>query len=199
MTTHIRTTLISLLVVSALVVTGCAEPDEGEFRFEGVLEHRDCIESASPLDPSFFAARDRRDSVGVFAQSRPDVQSDADIVHIEVYDAAAVENRLGQPIELGTSLDDDPVVRGAVSFAESCPKLDDSFELRGQVVFDEIDTRRGQQVRGELQNASLVSVDSDEQTTVVADDVSGFWDFTVRVGAPYREYPTFEDEYPRSP
>lgn len=184
----------------AIFATSCGPQASGEFTFGTPLEFQECFETLDPMEPSFFASRNRIDSVGIFAQSRPDVQADADIVHIEVYRSPDdVRSIKGQTLAISGPKEPDPQVRAALAVNASCPDLGNSFELRGDVTFDEISTESGDTVRGQLTNGTVVVVSDDEPTRTVVEDVSGSWDFTVDLGAPYRNYPTFDDEYRRSP
>jgi hypothetical protein len=198
--TTIRTAIGLTAAACCVGLTSCGPQGEGEFTFGTPLEYQECFEELDPMVPSFFATRDRIDSVGVFAQSRPDVQSDADLVHIEVYrapdDVSKVE---GEPLTLAGPDVPLPQARAALAVNASCPDLGESFELRGTVTFEEIGANSGDLVRGELTDGSVVVVSDDEPTRTVVEDVAGSWDFTVELGAPYRNYPTFDDEYRRSP
>ncbi|MGM0558286.1 MAG: hypothetical protein ACQEVA_18020 [Myxococcota bacterium] len=191
---------VALAMCCVSLTTSCGPQGEGEFTFGTPLEYQECFEKVDPIMPTFYAARDRIDSVGVFIQTRPDVQADADLVHIEVYrapdDISKVE---GEALTLAGPNDPLPQARAALAVNASCPDLGESFELRGTVTFDEIGANAGDAVRGELTDGTVVVVSDDEPTRTVAEDVAGAWDFTVEVGAPYRNYPTFDDEYRRSP
>lgn len=188
------------ILLLACAMTSCGPQGDGEFTFGTPLEYEECFETLDPMTPTFFASRNRIDSVGVFAQSRPDVQADADLVHIEVYRPPGEVSKVeGQQLTISGPEESNPNVRAALAVNASCPELGESFELRGTVVFERISAENGDMVRGELTDGSVVVVSDDEPTRTVVEDVSGNWDFVVEIGAPYRNYPTFDDEYRRSP
>jgi hypothetical protein len=203
-----RDKLLTVLLLAGAwcLLGGCTPEDEAEFVLSGFERHEDCLERASPIEPQKFSLRERVGTVGVFMQTDFRLPSVSDTVYVEVYQPEVVSEQLGQPIELGDPMelvegderfDELPVARASLFVAETCPEILETFALRGAVVFDELDTDKGGLISGSL-DAEALSVRSGE---VVIDEVTGSWQFTVRVRRPYRHYPDepADTDVPRGP
>lgn len=182
------------------VAAACGGGDEnvGHFEMADIRvddERGACLDAAFPFDPSFFAARERIDSVGVFLQSRARLGQDADIVYFEVLEPDEVRGE-ESAVSFGGPPSASTPIRAEIDLGESCPKLNASLRLQGSVQFDALGTESGDRVAGELLEGTLVDSRSGE---TVAGSVTGRWDFVVETTAPHRTYPTYDDEYQVDP
>jgi hypothetical protein len=184
----------------ALCVVGCGDdpPDSARFDVSDIQRHRACLERAFPLEPPTFDTRRRIDSVGVFMLSRVRLQIDADLVYIEVFRPEEIRERLGEPIEvepdLGPQPSADRTLRVEVELRESCSELNTTLLVRGDVVFQSFPPDGEGRIRGRFEGASIISARTGD---IVAEEVSGRWQFEAPDRSPY---PTFEgDEYRTDP
>lgn len=193
-----------LLASMGLASASCAADEDAEFTIGSVQRYEDCLATASPIRPKMLAARERVNTIGVFMQTEAVLPSISDLVYFEVYQPKLVRSKLGEPIELADPLEfeDDadfdvpPVVRGVIAFSETCPELNETFGLRGTVVFDQLGADDGDIVAGQLVDGVIVSTRDNE---IVAEDVAGSWEFTVDQRRPHQYFPTYRDEIPRGP
>lgn len=175
---------------------GCLGPSgEGRIEISDLREHEGCFEKAFPLEPSFFAARDRIDSIGLFLQNRAGPEQDADGLYLEVYDLEAARTKPAPDLSIEYPVTGQTPVRGEVTVASACPSLNASFAIRGQVQFDALSAQKGERVQGELSGEVIDARSGD----VVAGDITGIWSFEVRTGSPWQFYPSPRDDYPTSP
>lgn len=191
-----RYKLLTTVLITAVIcaITSCTPEDEAEFVLSGLQQHADCLALASPIEPQKFSLRERVGTVGLFMQTDYRLPSTSDTVYVEVYQPEVVLGQLGQPIELGDPMelvagderfDELPVARASLFVAETCPEINETFALRGTIVFDELETNKGGLVSGNLDGEAL-SVRTGE---VVVEEVTGSWQFSVRVRRPYRHFP----------
>ncbi|MBA2663496.1 MAG: hypothetical protein H0U74_14505 [Bradymonadaceae bacterium] len=158
---------------------------EAKFTIGAVSAHNACFSQAFPLEATFFSARERANSVGVFLQSVPGHIGETDLVFFEVYQPDFVNTRLGQPIALSPPEQSDAVVRGKLALMGACPQMLESFYIAGDVVFEALDPLDTQSVAGTIEGASIV----DARTgVVVAEGLSGSWRFDVRRSQPFQEF-----------
>lgn len=194
--------LRALGLVSAILLSGCVVPSDSEFTIAGIAQHQECMANASPVRPVANIARIQADGIGLFFQTDARRPSAGDSIYLQVYQPEHVRERLGEPIELADprelkdgdhTFDTPPVMRGAAFFAQSCPDLSESFGLLGTVIFEELGEKNGEQIRGELRDAQIISL---RDNTVVATDLNGQWDFTVNLNRPGQYFPNYPQGYP---
>ena len=192
--------LLPAVVLAALLAAGglgCGDsPDAGRFEIGEIRAHDKCLQAASPLKPTFFAARERRDSVGLFMQTKARVESDADVVWIEVLKPAQAKRNPDKVYSFEYPPAEKTPVRAELLVEETCPDLNVSLAIRGRARFDKLNLEAGEKVVGELLEGAVVDARTGE---VVAGSISGRWNFDVEITAPHRDYPTYGDDYPRNP
>lgn len=194
-----------LALVCWLASAGCAADEDAEFTIGSIERYEECLSAASPIRPHMLASRDRVDTIGLFMQTDFRLPSTSDLVYLEVYQPKLVRSRFGEPFELADPLelaepdfefDEPPIVRGVIAFSDTCPELNETFGLRGTVIFDQLGAQNGDIVEGELVDGVIVST---RDENIVARDVTGSWQFTVKPAGPYQTFPTFREEIPRGP
>ena len=188
---------VGLIALVWSCLTGCIGPSgDGRIEVSDVRQHAQCFEKAFPLEPRFFAARERIDSIGLFLQNRAGPEQDANGLYLEVYDVTPAQTDSLQALAIEYPVTRRTPVRGEVTVASACPSLNASFVLRGQVQFDALSAQKGQRVQGELVGGEILDARTDD---VVAGDIRGIWSFRVRTGSPWQFYPSPRDDYPTSP
>lgn len=185
------------VILACVYALGCGgpAPDEGRFDVSEIRvdDHRgQCLENAFPLDPSFYAARERIDSVGIFLQSEVDLGQDADVVYFEIFQPDRLRDTSETPVAFGGPLETTTTVRAEIELGETCPRLNASFRVQGQLRFSSLSTESGDRVAGELLEGAVIDNRSGE---TVAESANGRWDFAVGAGAGSEAYPTHDDEY----
>lgn len=191
--------LASLVAIVLTLLAGCGgAPDTGRFEISDVRDHKAkrCLNRAFPLEPSFFAARRRIDSIGLFMQSRTGVDQDADLVYIEVFEPGEVRRNTGREISFGFPATADTPALAEVDVRETCRNLNVSLAIQGNLTFSQLGLESGERVEGRLTSGSIVDARTGE---TVAGSITGRWDFAVRVTSPYRSYPTYREGYPTGP
>jgi len=193
--------LAAAVLAGLLLAPACGGGDENTGHFEVADirvddERGACLDATFPLDPTFFAARDRIDSVGIFMQSRARPGQDADILYLEVLKPNEVREQTGTPIAFGGPPSASTPIRAEVDMGETCPRLNASLRLQGSVQFDTLGTDSGERVAGALLEGTVVDNRSGE---IVAGEVTGRWEFVVETEAPHQFHPTYDDEYPVDP
>ena len=178
-----RANLISILLVLTAVSAGCAQVGEGRFTVGAVHRHAECMATAFPFEPIFLASRERAKSLGIFLQSRGGSFQFVDVVYFEVFDPATIEVGVAYPMDPITT-PDSRVVSG-VELGESCPDIEDSLSLEGELVLDSFSREVDGIVAGSVEDARLVDLRSGE---LVADGFTGSFEFPVQVGQPYEEF-----------
>lgn len=197
---------ICLWLLASLSLAGCGAEETGEFTLSGFQRYGECLSKASPIRPSSFTSRDAPgDTIGLFFQTDYRLPSTSDTVYLQIYQTDYVRQHLGEPIELSNPtelvygdqrFDQPPIVRGLIQFEQTCPKIKETFALLGTVVFDEIGAHNGDIVSGRLVDGQVISL---RDLSVVADNISGSWQFTVSERRPHQYFPTFGSGVPRGP
>jgi len=189
-----RIWVLAGLIAGALAV-GCArEPNSGQFEISDIRkegELGECLEDAFPLNPTFYAARERIDSVGLFVQTRARIGSDADLVYIEMFEPGRVRDGSKTAFSFGGSPSGSTSVRAEVHLGETCPRQNAALRIEGRAQFDSLRVDPGDRVVGELMEGTLLDGQTGE---TVAGTIEGRWDFAVQTGSPYSAYPTFDDD-----
>ncbi len=185
-----------LVVLFAAWLVGCGEqpPDSARFDVSGIQRHASCLEQAFPLEPSTFDRRRRIDSTGLVMSSRERLELDADLVYLEVFARDAVRNQLGTSIDVDPDLGPQPTadrtLRVEIRLEESCPDLNASFLVRGEVIFESWSASDDERIRGHFDDASIIEARTGKQ---VADELSGRWHFRA---SDRSAFPTFgQDDY----
>lgn len=187
----IRTTdlvITASFLATLSTVMACA-PNYGEGRFEvsAATQYEECLAEAFPLVGTFFAARQRPASTGLFIQTRGGLDASYDLVYLEVHQPEAVTAQLGEPIALSAPNDPAPVVVAKVLLRDSCPTLYESFYVLGSVVFDVLSPDEERRVEGAIRGGSLVNARTNE--TVAS--IEGSWAYDVLRGPPHEEFYPF--------
>lgn len=178
---------------------GCIADSEAEFVINDISLHADCLTGASPLQSSLNTAWVDRDAMQLYFQTDSRSPTAGDTINIQVYQPEWVRAHLGEPITLADPRElldgahrfaDPPVVRGAAIFAQSCPRVSESFGLTGTIVFERLGNKNGEVIAGELINGQLISLRED---ATVARDVSGQWKFSINPRRPFQAYPPAQD------
>jgi hypothetical protein len=189
--------MFGTFALTCVILAGCIGPSgDGRIEVSDLRAHEQCFEKAFPLEPTFFAARERIDSVGLFLQNRAGPEQDADGIYLEVYDVQSARANPAADLSIDYPVTRRTPVRGEVTVASACPSLNASFVIRGQVQFDALSAQKGERVQGELVSGEVVDARSGD---VVAGDITGIWSFQVRTGSPWQFYPSPRDDYPTSP
>ncbi len=192
-----RWTLASLLwaaSAAACLTTGCAEPDDSA-RFQVANldtsdRIRECFEEAFPLEPTYFAVRERIDgSVGIFMQTQTRVSPAGNMIFFEIY----TQDRTGRSIEFDYPSDTSSPARSNVAMYEACPRLDASLAVEGTIRFDEFGTESGDRIVGELTEGTIIDAKADEPIG----QISGSWDFGVEIGYPHQLFANDRDQFPK--
>jgi hypothetical protein len=188
---------LGAFALAGVLWAGCIGPSgDGRIEVNDLRAHEQCFDQAFPLEPSFFAARERIDSVGLFLQNRAGPEQDADGIYLEVYDVQSARTNPAADLSIDYPVTRRSPVRGEVTVASACPSLNASFVIRGQVRFDALSAQKGEGVQGELVSGEVIDARSGD---VVAGDITGIWSFQVRTGSPWQFYPSPRDDYPTSP
>lgn len=176
------------------LLVGCAQPDDSA-RFQVAdLETSDrirkCFEEAFPLEPTYFAVRERiGDSVGIFMQTKTRANPAGNMVFFEIY----TEDRTGRSIEFDYPSDTSSPARSNVAMYEACPRLDASLAVEGTIRFDEFGTESGDRIVGELTEGTIIDAKADKPIG----QISGSWDFGVEIGYPHQLFANDRDEFPK--
>jgi hypothetical protein len=181
----------ALLLVAALATACVPVNDEGRFDLENVQRHEECLQEVFPFEPTFLAAHNSLDSVGLLMQSQARLTQSADYVYIEIFEPGQVAAGSPTTFTFGYPTDAETPARAEVALRESCPQLNVSLAIRGKVTLERLDTDSGGRVIGQLTEGTVIDARSGE---VVAGSITGSWDFTSKVTAPWRNYPTYDDE-----
>ena len=199
--TLVYATAAAVLVAAAAITTGCVGREgEGRFEVSGIRKYNDCLERTFPLVPEFMSTGERIDSVGIFLQTKAQLSPAGDLVYIEVFEDVDVGGDTAESftfdnrpaLEPNFPPEPTPPVRIKVAPWESCPDSTISLAVEGTVRFDSFGVDSSDRMVGELTEGTIVDATSGE---VVAESLTGFWDFAVQVAAPYRAYPNVRDEY----
>ncbi|MFU8806984.1 MAG: hypothetical protein ACNA8W_24465 [Bradymonadaceae bacterium] len=182
---HLFCSVILMALASTPACRYLADPGEAIFEVAQVTQHEECMNAAFPFEPNFFAARQRRTSIGLFLQSRGGLDTDFDLVQIELYEPAFIHKNLGRPIPLSIPNAPDPIARATVLLRESCEDLWEGFYLTGAVIIDVLDLDDDRRVEGSFSGASLVKTRTNE---VVAGEFQGSWAYDVLRGPPHEEF-----------
>ena len=183
--------MVALLMVS-WVVTGCVPVnDEGRFDIDDVQQHQECLREVFPFEPSFLATHKSLDSVGLLMQSQTRLTQSADYVYIEVFEPGPITPDSPKTFTFGYPTDANTPVRAEVALRETCPELNVSLAVRGRLTLERLETDSGGSVVGQLTEGTVIDARSGQ---VIAGDITGSWDFTSKVTAPWRNFPTFDDE-----
>ncbi|MFW5968329.1 MAG: hypothetical protein ACOCV2_12465 [Persicimonas sp.] len=186
------------LTAAVAIAAGCVDQDQGAFELADIERDEECLQEASPVEPSKFGVREQRDTITLFMETDYRLASLGDGVLVELYQPDTVRENLGEPVELADPLelveddekfDDDPVARAQLLVDESCPGLDERLGLRGEIIFEAIGTERGDDVVGRIENAEAVSLRRED---VAIGSVTGQWDYTIKMARPYKYYPDYE-------
>lgn len=185
--------LLWAAIAATCLTTGCAKPDDSASFEVANLETsdriRDCFEKAFPLEPSYFAVRERIEgSVGIFMQTKTRVSPAGNMVFFEIY----TEDRAGRTIEFDYPSDTSSPARSNVAMYEACPRLDASLAVEGTIRFDEFGTESGDRIVGELTEGTIIDAKADEQIG----EISGSWDFGVELGYPNQLFANDRDKLP---
>lgn len=183
------------LAVAALSTLACACVDsrnEGRFEVDDIQAHRDCLGRAFPFEPTYFSARERIDSVGVFMQSESRLGTDADFVHLEVYATERARNS-DSPVDVAFPSREGSEARADLEIQETCPRANVSLAIEGTAQFDEFRVGRRGRVVGRLTEGAVVDARTGEE---VAGSVTGEWAFDVHGDG---SWPTYDDRYPVDP
>lgn len=186
--------LLWAVIALAGPMAGCAEPDDSA-RFQVANldtsdRIRECFEEAFPLEPTYFAVRERIEgSVGIFMQTKTRVSPDGNLVFFEIY----TEDRVGPSIEFDYPSTTASPARSNVAMYEACPRLDASLAVEGTIRFDEFGTESGDRIIGELTEGTIIDAKADEPIG----EISGSWDFGVEIGYPHQLFANDRDEFPK--
>jgi hypothetical protein len=181
-------------VAVAGLTTGCAKPkDSARFQVAELDTSdriRECFEKAFPLEPTYFAVRERIDgSVGIFMQTKTRAGPAGNMMFFEIY----TEDRTGSPIEFQYPSDTSSPARSNVAMYEACPRLDASLAVEGTIEFDSFGTESGDRIVGELSGGTIIDAKRDEPIG----QITGTWDFGVELGYPHRLFANDRDEFPK--
>jgi hypothetical protein len=187
--------LVWAVIAATGLATGCAEPDDSA-RFQvSNLDTSDrirkCFEEAFPVEPSYFAVRERIEgSVGIFMQTKTRAHPAGNMVFFEIY----TEDRTGQPIEFDYPSDTSSPARSNVAMYEACPQLDASLAVEGTIQFDQFGIESGDRIVGELTEGTIIDAKADKPIG----EISGSWDFGVEFGYPHQLFANDRDEFPKN-
>lgn len=193
--------MVALALMASLTTLACGDADrEARFDVDGIQKFGPCIRSAFPMEPTFLATKKRIDSVGIFLQTQTALGPEGDLVYFEVYDHDRIADNPGRDVPFEYPPRTAPPVRGKLATWGSCPDTNVSLAIEGTIRFDEFGTESTDRMVGELVDGTIVDartceVDEGDDCEVVAERITGSWNFPVEVTAPHRSYPTFEDEY----
>jgi hypothetical protein len=179
-------TTVMLAAMWILTAAACAPDDYGYARFtvDEVTDYEACMSEAFPLEASFFAARNRANSLGLFLQTRGGHNANHDLVYLEIHQPAYVRARLGEPVPLSSPTDVDPVVVARLLLLDSCPDLLESLFVTGTVVFEALSPNGDRRIEGHFSGAQLVS----SRTSEVIASIEGSWAYDVLRGPPHEEF-----------
>lgn len=196
--------LASLAALALLA--GCLPDSQAEFVIRDISRHEDCLAQASPLQSSLNTVWVDQDALEIFFQTDSRAPGAGDTISLQIYQPEWVRAHLGEPIILADPLDlldgahrfdQPPRVRGAAIFAQSCPDISESFGLTGTVVFERLGEKNGETVSGKLLSGQLLSL---RDAAIVAQDVSGEWEFSINPRRPFQPYPAPHDtRFPQGP
>lgn len=171
------------LVVMALAVAGCSDPQEfARIEADDLSLAPECAAERFPMAPELLALRPRVDKLGIFLQSAPDIQARHDVLYIELSDPD--DELVGRDLLLDP---DNPEAdaRARLAFFSSCFPAQDSYDVRGTLRFELLDREAAGVVAGELTDAVALDARSGE---VVIDGLRASWSFLVRRGPPYEDF-----------
>ncbi|MFB6372353.1 MAG: hypothetical protein ABEN55_04440, partial [Bradymonadaceae bacterium] len=163
---------------------------------DGIQKFGDCLQRTFPLEPTFMATQERIDSVGIFLQTKARIGPAGDIVYFEVFDNEEFADNPGKTVTFEYPPESSPAIRAKLAPWESCPDTNASLAIEGTVRFDQFGTDSDDRMIGELVEGKIVDARTDE---VVAESLTGTWDFDVEVSAPNRTWPNDRDEYQSDP
>lgn len=188
----------SALLSVALLFVGVAcgpSSERGSFELADIRAHEACFQEAFPLEATFATARERIDSVGIFLQDSAGIERRADLVYFEIYDLEGVRQAT-DPVAFDHPATVESPIRGEVALRETCPRLNEAFALRGELRFEDLKTGKGDRVRGELVEGTVINARTGE---IVVESITGSWDFTVKLGSPWQFFTNDREEYPVEP
>ncbi len=175
-----------LLLFLCLALPSCAQNDTAHFTLTGSANlEPECFSRAFPLDAGFIAARQNTQSLSLFFQSVPGKFDQADLIYFEIYQPEQVRAQLGSPTPLSAPGANDAIIGGKVGLLATCPDLLHSFYLDGEVTFTTLDQGKNAKITGSITNARIRNARTHE---LVAEGLSGSWDFTTRQGQPYQDF-----------
>jgi hypothetical protein len=178
-------------ITSLIWLTSCG-PDAGEASFEvaQVMLQSDCMRRAFPFDPVDLRAQHNPASTTLFFQDNPAPLRRADLLTIDVQAAdptaqpvplRIARNPAPQPSEPAISTfmpPDVPAARADLQLLKSCPLLDESFILEGELTFTEFGRMPGEQITGSI-TARILEARSG---ATVAEQLTGTFSFTIDHG-----------------
>ncbi len=189
--------LVAALAAALVAASaGCAEAEDTA-RFEvtdidAPSEMAECFEEAFPLEPSFFAARESLETVGLLMQTKTRLGPDGDLVHVELFGPDEIDEQLGESIAVEHPSDTSSPARASVAMYQTCPRLDASLAVEGTIRFEEFGKDPGDRIVGELTDATIVDTRREQPVA----SMSGSWAFTVEGAPPHRLYPDGRDPFP---
>ncbi len=187
---NICTNTISALLLVSLLIPACSPNDNAaQFTLAGKsTTNADCFERAFPLDAKLSAARDNENTVSLFFHSAVTDFDQTNGIYIEVYKPDAVRKNLGQAIPISAPGLVDAIVGAKVTLFAACPDIVNSFFLDGEITFTALESGKNAHMAGSITDARILNTRTFE---VVAEGLSGSWDFHVEHGQPSQTFYAF--------
>ncbi len=179
-------TIFAFLLVS-LFATACgSDQNAAQFTLSGKSSlESNCFESAFPLDAKISAARNSQNSISLLFKSAEADFDQANGIFIEVYQPDTVRKNLAQGTPISAPGSADAVVGAKLMLFAACPDTVNSFYLDGEIIFTALESGKNAHMAGTITDARVLNARTHE---VVAEGLSGSWDFTVQPGQPSQTF-----------
>lgn len=166
-----------------LLLGSCSElGGHASFTVEINEDASPCLKTLFPFEPSFRAARNRKDSAAIFFQTEGGTIQDVDLLFFEVFSRSDLSD-----VILKKNSGENTVAIGQIELGGSCPKLMHGYYLEGHLSFEEFNTQHNGRVKGKLREGVIKNSKTD---MVVGRSLQGDFDFPVFGGQPFEEFTT---------
>lgn len=186
---HITTKNICALALLSIFSPACLADNPAQFTLSGKSSlEPDCFKQAFPLHAQIAAARTSEKTMSLFFESATVDFDLTNSIVIQIYQPATARNNLTKPTPFSAPRSENPVVAAKVTLFAACPNITHSFYLDGEVIFTALGSGKNARMAGSITDARILNARTNE---VVAEGLSGSWDFKVEPGQPHQTFYAF--------